>query len=206
MGCMIKICGITDVKETEYLKENNVDFAGLVMFFEKSKRNITPEKAKEIIAALKNTSIKTVAVMVKPSGEQIHMAEEAGVDYLQIHGNVDEELLGKCNKPVLKAFNVDDLDKYEHYLTFEKIRGFVFDAGAPGSGKTFDWNILAELKRQEDKYYILAGGLDSSNVKEAIERVKPDGVDVSSGVEYGKEIVGKNPDKISEFVTLVRSL
>lgn len=240
---LIKICGLTDVKETEYLKENKVDFAGIVMFFEKSKRNTTPDKAKEIIHVLKqgeqdkladqakldtqrkqwnqvehgeqgkqitkdnhesskwtiSSGIKAVAVMVAPTVEQIHMAEEAGFDYLQIHGNVNEELLDACTKPVLKAFNVDDLDKYDSYLKDDRIVGFVFDAGAPGSGKTFDWNILAGMKRDKNRLYILAGGLNAANVEAAIKTVRPDGVDVSSGVEYTDK-PGKDPAKIKEFV------
>ena len=70
---IVKICGITDVEETEYLNENNVDMAGMVLYFPKSKRNITLEKAKEIMASL-NENIKKVAVVVSPSIEQVEKA------------------------------------------------------------------------------------------------------------------------------------
>lgn len=201
----IKICGLTDIGEAEFLKKNNVDLAGMVMFFEKSKRNITVEKAREIIAAL-NGSISSVAVTVSPLPEQVREIEAAGFDYIQIHGNVSDELIEGCRLPVLKAFNVDDLNRYEHYLTIDNIRGFVFDAGQPGSGTTFDWDMLNSLRRDPTRLYILAGGLNADNVSMAIEKVNPDGVDVSSGVEYDKDTVGKDPQKIDAFVSAVRLL
>ncbi|MDO4188135.1 MAG: phosphoribosylanthranilate isomerase [Lachnospiraceae bacterium] len=207
---LIKICGLTDKKEVQYLKENKVDFAGMVLFYEKSKRNISINQAKEILGELA-PDIKSVAVTVSPSMEQVKEIEAAGFDYIQIHGSVDDDIISGCSILVFKAFNVEDTDKYEHYLTFDNIKGFVFDAGKPGSGKTFDWNMLKKLDRKEDKLYILAGGLNESNVKEAIEFVKPDGVDVSSGVELedvvlddGRVKTGKDPAKIEKFVSKVR--
>lgn len=81
----IKICGLTSSAEARYLNENHVDFAGMVLFFPKSKRNISIEQAKEIMAAL-DASIKRVAVVVSPSIEQVRQIEAAGFDYVQIHG------------------------------------------------------------------------------------------------------------------------
>ena len=215
---LIKICGLTNKSEVEYLKKNKVDFAGIVLFFEKSKRNVSIDKAKEIIAALKTFGdkdyekcgdatehdIKAVAVVVSPNEQQVKEIEAAGFDYIQIHGALDEELIRKINIPVLRAFNVDDMDKYDYYLSFPNIKGFVFDAGEPGSGKTFDWDSLKTIKRQKNRMYILAGGLNAENVSRAIEMVKPDGVDVSSSVEYTDKL-GKNPALIDEFFMKVRT-
>ena len=78
----IKICGLTSPAEARYLNENHVDFAGMVLFFPKSKRNISIEQAKDIMAAL-DASIKRVAVVVSPSIEQIRQIEAAGFDYVQ---------------------------------------------------------------------------------------------------------------------------
>lgn len=199
----VKICGLTDAKEAQYLIDNKADFAGMVLFYEKSKRNITVEKANEIIKALK-PSVKAVAVTVSPTQEQVKEIEKAGFDYIQIHGIVSDELIDLCKLPVLKAFNVDDLPYYDHYLSLHNIKGFVFDAGVPGSGKTFDWNMLKSLKRDAERFYFLAGGVNASNVVNAIASVKPDGVDVSSGVEYVDKL-GKDPEKITEFVRLAKS-
>lgn len=199
---LIKICGLTDKKEVEYLKESKADFAGMVLFYEKSKRNITVEQAKLIIKELR-PDIKAVAVTVAPTKEQINEIETAGFDYLQVHGKIDDELIENCKIPILKAFNVDDLLLYEHYVNLNNISGFVFDAGEPGSGKTFDWETLKGLKRQQGKMYILAGGLNAENVGRAIQVVNPDGVDISSGVEF-TDRPGKDPAKISEFTKQVR--
>ena len=210
----IKICGITKPEEAIYLKKNNVDFAGIVMFYDKSKRSISVDRATEIVNEFKrlneeekninSTTIKTVAVMVSPTIEQMKLAEGCGFDFMQIHGELTDEMINISGIPLLKAFNVSDMEKYDHYCSFDKIKGFVFDAGEPGSGKVFDWDMLKTLERYEDKLFILAGGLSVTNVKNAINTVNPDGVDVSSAVEICKEKPDKDVAKIDEFVMCVR--
>lgn len=201
----VKICGLTSPAETRYLNENHVDFAGMVLFFPKSKRNISIEQAKEIIAAL-DASIKRVAVVVSPSIEQVRLIEAAGFDYIQIHGEIPEtetEAEAAIAIPILKAFNVSDMGSYEKYHNDSRIAGYVFDAIEPGSGKTFDWKLVDNIPRDE-KLLLLAGGLNPDNVRMAIEAVHPDGVDVSSGVE-NDDGAGKNPEKIHDFVAAVKS-
>lgn len=195
----IKICGLTSPAEARYLNENHVDFAGMVLFFPKSKRNISIEQAKEIMAAL-DASIKRVAVVVSPSIEQIKQIEAAGFDYIQIHGKIPET---EVETPILKAFNVSDMGSYEKYHNDSRIAGYVFDAIEPGSGKTFDWKLVDDIPRDE-KLLLLAGGLNPDNVRMAIEAVHPDGVDVSSGVENDDK-AGKNPEKIHDFVAAIKS-
>lgn len=173
----------------------------MVLFFEKSKRNITIDNAKEIMKTL-DDKIKTVAVVVSPTIDQIEEIENAGFDYIQIHGEMPEGIFDKTDIGVLKAFNVNDMEMYDEYSKISGIKGFVFDAEEPGSGKTFDWNSIKDIKRNE-KMFILAGGLNPYNVAEAIEAVKPDGVDVSSGVEK-EDGVGKDEEKIIEFVRKAR--
>ena len=191
----IKICGITEEEETEYLKRNHVDFAGFVVFYKKSRRCIDLEKAGKLINAL--GSIKSVAVTVAPTQDEIRMIEKTGFDYIQIHGDINREIIEKCSIPVLKAFNVSDINSYSSYQGIDKIAGYVFDASVPGSGQTFDWNLLNSVPR-DDKLFILAGGLTPENVREAIEAVHPDTVDVSTGVEY-EEKQGKDPEKVDRF-------
>ena len=194
---IVKICGITDVEETEYLNENNVDMAGMVLYFPKSKRNITLEKAKEIMASL-NENIKKVAVVVSPSIEQVKSIENAGFDFVQIHKDLPDGLFNETLIDVLKAFNVNYLEELGKYKNIENIKGYVFDAPTYGSGETFDWSLLNNIKR-DDKLFILAGGLNGDNVRDGIKAVQPDGVDVSSGVENDNG-VGKSREKIREFV------
>lgn len=201
----IKICGLTSPAEARYLNENHVDFAGMVLFFPKSKRNISIEQAKDIMAAL-DASIKRVAVVVSPSIEQVRQIEAAGFDYVQIHGEIPEtetEAEAAIAIPILKAFNVSDMGSYEKYYNDSRIAGYVFDAIEPGSGKTFDWKLVDNIPRDE-KLLLLAGGLNPDNVRMAIEAVHPDGIDVSSGVENDNG-VGKNPEKIHDFVSAIKS-
>lgn len=201
----VKICGLTSPAEARYLNENHVDFAGMVLFFPKSKRNISIEQAKDIMAAL-DASIKRVAVVVSPSIEQVRQIEAAGFDYVQIHGEIPEtetEAEAAIAIPILKAFNVSDMGSYEKYYNDSRIAGYVFDAIEPGSGKTFDWKLVDNIPRDE-KLLLLAGGLNPDNVRMAIEAVHPDGIDVSSGVENDNG-VGKNPEKIHDFVSAIKS-
>ena len=88
---------------------------------------------------------------------------------------------------------------YPHYQSLSNVAGYVFDAGEPGSGKTFDWNSLTDIDR-DGRLFVLAGGLTPDNVRRAIEQVHPDVVDVSSGIEYdvveGVQKPGKDPEKM----------
>lgn len=199
---MIKVCGLTDVLEAAYLNRYKIDFAGFVLFFPKSRRNISIEKAEKIMEAL-DGDIKKVAVVVSPDEEQIAHINNSYFDYIQIHGKIEDSILEKAEKPVLKAFNISDMDELERYSSDERIAGYVFDAAEPGSGKAFDWDILSKIER-DGKLFILAGGLNQSNVKKAVEFVRPDVVDVSSGVE-NDDGFGKNAEKIKMFAAQTRN-
>ena len=194
---LVKVCGLTDTVEADYLNKNKVDFAGFVLFFPKSKRNISIEKAEQIMAEL-DENIKKVAVIVSPDESEIQQINGSGFDYVQIHGEIKDRLLEQISKPVFKAFNIKDIKNIHKYQNNAKIVGYVFDAAAPGSGKVFDWSILNDIKR-DAKTFILAGGINDTNVREAVKLVNPDVVDVSSGVEYDSGS-GKDPEKIKQFI------
>ncbi len=210
----IKICGLTKPAEATYLNEIHADFAGMVVFFPKSKRNISLEQAKKIKQQLL-PEIKTVAVTVEPTLEHIKQIQDAGFDLIQIH-KTPAELTEKTAEAVeifsqsfsltiLKAFNVSDIEDYALWNTCPNVAGFVFDAATPGSGKVFDWTLLQTIPRNE-KLFMLAGGLTSENVSAAIRALHPDGVDVSSGVEYtDKKRSGKDPKQIRAFAEAVRT-
>ena len=213
---LVKICGITEEQEVEYVNEAGVDFMGMVMFFPKSKRNITVEKASSLIKKL-NPAVTSVAVTVEPTLDQIREIEAAGIQMIQIHGDVSEELLQeKTGKtvisisakeeiriPVIKAFNVHDLSSYERYHQADIVKGYIFDAQTPGSGKTFDWSVLSDIPHDE-KFALLAGGLNPDNVAEAFAATHVDGADTSSGVENDTGI-GKDREKILRFVENVKN-
>ena len=194
------------------------DYIGFVLFFPKSKRNISIEQAKHLLEKV-DEKIQTVAVVVSPTIEKVKQIEEVGFDYIQIHGTVTDEVYEQCGLPILRAFNVSDLDKLEEYEAKDKIKGYVFDSKTPGSGKTFDWNLLNDIRQKQKtdtskdvshkktkKMIFLAGGIDETNVKRAIAEVSPDVIDLSSAVEKTSEdgtFHGKDPEKIRTIVTMV---
>ena len=198
----IKICGLTDPKEAEYVNQNHVDFIGMVLFFPKSKRNITLEQAVAIMKYL-DPGIRKTAVVVSPSLEQVRAIEQTGFDFIQIHGEIPAGFANSCHLPVLKAFNIRDMKDFPEYSADPAIAGYVFDAIEPGSGQVFDWSLVKEVPWDE-KLFFLAGGLNPENVAEAIRFLHPDGVDVSSGVEYSRDRTGKDPEKIRKFVDAAR--
>lgn len=197
----IKICGLTEEREAEYLNEAGVDFAGFVQYFPRSRRNIPLEKAvlikKELLPA-----IKSVAVTVSPTLTQLQAIEAAGFHYVQIHGSLGENILNQIHIPIIKAFNVNDLTLFPHYAKFPQVHGFVFDAQMPGSGCTFDWSLIPPIPKA-NQFSLLAGGLNPLNVANAILVTGATGVDTSSGVENDSGI-GKSREKILRFVKAVR--
>ena len=205
----IKICGITRENEVELLNELHVDYAGFVLFFEKSKRNMDLNRAVELKNRLKST--RSVAVVVEPTLEQARLIEEAGFDVLQVHGKLMKNIEEQCDITIWKAVNVKSDDgevhnsRLETFLKDDRIAAIVMDAADAGSGETFDWNVLLN----EDfgaKDFVLAGGLNPINVGAAILKLNPDVVDVSSGVEYtDKTIMGKDARKVIEFVENTRN-
>lgn len=201
MSVMIKICGLISTEDAEYVSESGADMAGMVLFFPKSKRNVTIEKAQEIMRSLSD-GIRKCAVTVSPSAEQVREINAAGFDILQVHGELSDEAYVEAAVPIVKAFNVTDIGELGKYSKLDKICGYVFDAAEYGSGKCFDWKLLDDIPR-DGKMFILAGGLTPDNVYDAVKRVKPDCVDVSSGVEKISG-PGKDRDKIFAFVKNAR--
>lgn len=200
---LIKICGITSEEEIGYIAKAGINYAGFVLFFPKSKRNLSLERAENLIAKLPE-DIASVAVMVSPTKEQVEAVVDAGFSAIQIHGKVEDSIITSCQIPVFKAFNVSDMDAFSHYEQMDEVVGFVMDAAVPGSGKTFDWDLLQKLPSTE-KQVLLAGGLNPDNVGEALAACtgKIDGVDTSSGVERA-DGNGKSKERIEAFVRAVR--
>ncbi len=203
MSVFIKICGLVSTDDAILINRFPVTFAGIVLFYPKSRRNRTLPEARSILEALR-PDIKRVAVVVSPSVAEIAEIEKLDFDFIQIHGRLSGKVLRAANLPILKAFNVNDLDQYPSFQACDNIAGYVFDAQEPGSGKTFDLSILNKLPR-DDKLFLLAGGLSPGNVAGAIRTIHPDGVDVSSAVEYDGR-TGKDPQKVADFVSAVRGL
>lgn len=197
---IVKICGVTTVEVGKAVDDYGANFIGLV--FAKSSRQLTVEKAQEITKNL-SSRLKKVGIFVNESVEDMErIAQTVGLDYIQLHGDEPASVAEQLTYPVIRAFSIDELEDEEnfdypcHYFLIdspgEKYRG--------GSGKAFDWNRLKQLKEKQ-KNIILAGGLSTHNVQDAIATINPVGVDVSSGVETDGK---KDIKKIKQFIHTVR--
>ena len=209
----MKICGLTSEADAGLLIKYGADYGGVVVFYPKSKRDVTIKEAKIIVDILKKSDIKAVAVTVSPTVEQLYKIQEAGFDYIQIHGTLEKAVYEADTIPIIRAVNISDnnnADKTDNIINtvkeqVEKVAGILLDAGVPGSGKTFDWNSIKELEITEKKLF-LAGGLNSGNVAAAVKCVQPDVVDISSGVEYEDVLIkGKDESKVKAFINAVNN-
>ena len=198
----VKICGLKNQTDIKCINTLSPDFAGFVMFFEKSHRNISPEKAQKLLSAL-DPNIKSVAVTVSPTEEQLEQIHTLGFDYVQIHGKIIEKLLSECKIPVIRAINVNGIESIGDIENLDNVKGILFDSAVPGSGKSFDWSMLEKLPKNQ-KMLFLAGGLTADNVAAAICQVHPYAVDVSSGVELSDKS-GKDFELVRTFIENARN-
>ena len=189
----VKICGITNEKDAILACNAGADALGFV-FYEKSPRYIDPVQAGLIIKKLP-PFVSTVAVFVNQDYEYVkHVGEVAGINLFQLHGNETPEFCSRFGSSAIKAFSVKD-HTFITDLSKYKVSAYLLDTFqegmAGGTGKVFNWELASEAKKFGR--IILAGGLNPENVKEAIRRVQPYAVDVSSGVELepGKKDEGK---------------
>lgn len=192
---LVKICGITRSEEAEMLNRAGPDMAGFV-FYPPSRRCIDIGRALEIRDIL-DRSISSVGVFVDEDPRIIADAVGSGaIDIVQLHGCEDDAYIHGLRKlvdvPVIKAFILKDRSVIPMVESSDADM-VLLDAGM-GSGKTFDWSMASEVERD----YILSGGLTPDNVDEAVRRLSPYGVDVSSGVETDRV---KDPAKVGAFVS-----
>lgn len=196
----IKICGLKSEADIQYANTVKPEYIGFV-FLKGRKRYVTPEQAKQFRQLL-DPSIPAVGVFVnEPVEDVIRLLEEDIIQIAQLHGQEDEayvECIRKASsKPIIKAFVIRTKEDVERAMDFPS--DYVLLDGGLGYGEAFDWSLIQNVKRP----FFLAGGLDSDNVRIAIEQTNPYAVDVSSGVETEDR---KDPDKINAFVDAVRSM
>jgi len=196
----VKICGITNLEDALNSVKAGCNALGFV-FYRKSPRYITPDKASRIIKHLPSDILK-MGVFVNAEEKTIkRIARLCSLDMLQFHGNESPEFCKKFKGyKIIKAFRVKDRIKLENLLNY-KIFAYLFDTFVKskmgGTGKKFNWVLVRNLKGLR-KPIFLSGGLNAKNVKEAIRQVRPNWLDVSSSVEIkpGK----KDPKKVKEFI------
>ena len=216
----VKMCGISKVETIPAVVEAKPDYMGLV--FAPSKRQVTVDQAKILVEELhrgyakkygsdtehdKNDTIKTVGVFVNETVDNlITIANEANLDAVQLHGDEDEtfiqSLKERTNVEVWKAIQIRTAADTEKWID-SSADMLLFDAyhkdERGGTGEVFDWSSLDAFERP----FMLAGGIDSTNVARAIRTVRPYGIDISSGIETNGV---KDDEKITAFTKIVKSI
>jgi phosphoribosylanthranilate isomerase len=199
----IKICGITNVEDALVAAEAGADAIGL-MFYEKSPRYVSIERAQEISHSLP-PYIMRVGVFVDPDPSLVGTAMAyCGLTMLQFHGDEPNDFCCQFGLMSMKAFRVKDAGTLQHLANYQT-DAFLLDSYVAGkhggTGEKFNWNLAIEAKKL-GKPIFLSGGLTPENVAAAVAQVIPFGVDVSSGVEA--EPGKKDHKKIRDFVAAVR--
>lgn len=216
----VKMCGISKVETIPAVVEAKPDYMGLV--FAPSKRQVTVDQAKTLVEELhkqytkrynngaeqsNNDEIKTVGVFVNETLDNlVSIATEANLDVVQLHGDEDEafiqSLKERTNVEVWKAVQIRSAADAETWSD-SSADMLLFDAyhkdERGGTGEVFDWSCLDEFERP----FMLAGGIDSTNVARAIRTVRPYGIDISSGIETDGV---KDDEKIKAFTNIVRTI
>lgn len=192
----IKICGLAREQDIRYVNEAMPDYIGFV--FAPSRRQVKQEQAAELRNILA-PGILAAGVFVDAPAEEIASICKAGIiDLIQLHGSEDKEYIAQLRrqtmKPIIQAVSV----RPETRLETSESDYFLFDQGNGGTGKTFDWGLLPST----EKPFFLAGGLNPGNLGEAIRRMRPFAVDLSSGVETDGV---KDREKILQAVRSVRN-
>ena len=181
----IKICGITNLEDALMAVELGANALGFI--FAPSPRRIESQKVSKIIRAIP-PFVKTVGVFVNESPASIKQAiNECNLDLVQLHGDEPPAFCDEMMPCTIKALRIKDETSLQTALAYHgKVRALLLDnyskEKAGGTGKTFDWNLAIELKKQGTPI-ILSGGLAPSNIVAAIHTVRPYAVDVNSGVE-----------------------
>ena len=205
MSVRVKICGITSTSDALAVAEVGADLIGL-MFFEGSPRFISTSTAKDIVRELPPFVLR-VGVFVNPTEDAVLRAiGECSLNLLQFHGEESPEFCTQFGVMSMKAFRVRDAESLKS-LTDYPTDAYLLDAFSPdargGTGAKFNWDLAIEAKKL-GKPIFLAGGLTPKNVAEAVGKVQPFGVDVSSGVEsaLGK----KDTEKVRAFIQAAKSV
>ena len=202
----IKICGITNSGDALLAAELGAHALGFI-FYNKSPRYVTPDKARQIIGQLP-PFVATVGVFVDEDAVTVReIASLAGLDWVQLHGSESPDYCRSLGRRVIKGFRVKGQEIFSKLTEYQgAAQAFLLDTYKPGTpggtGETFDWELARQVKKCGP--IILAGGLTPENAAEAINVAQPAAVDVASGVEAapGK----KDPEKLKAFIEAVKNI
>lgn len=179
----VKICGITTVSDGLLAAEMGANSIGMV-FWPSSPRFVDPGRARAIVRALP-ADVTKVGVFVNQTADALAIAQEVGLDSIQLHGDEQPDAYAGLPMPVIKAVAVRGTEAVAEAAAIPAQVTVLLDANDPirrgGTGTVIDWSIAAEIARLRP--VILSGGLTAANVADAVRAVRPYGIDVSSGVE-----------------------
>ncbi len=202
---IVKICGINNKETLHCCEKNNVDFYGMI-FYKKSPRNISLQKAKLLQKLSENLKIQGVGVFVDEDLNNIkRYIEELELKLVQLHGNESIEYIEEIKKldiNVIKKISIKNKDDLKLIKKFPNADYYLFDYKPElndlpgGNSKSFDWEIINNLKI--DKPWFLSGGINLRNIETVKDKIKPIGIDLSSGVE--KELGIKDNEIINNFM------
>jgi phosphoribosylanthranilate isomerase len=201
----IKICGITREEDALFCAEQGADFLGFI-FVPSTPRYVEPEKAAAVAARVREREVrpKLVGVFRDASNDYIREIHSlVGFDVVQLHGAETDEAIRDLGIPVIKTIRVSDTLPDTH--AFPDAAWLLFDTyderRVGGTGRRFDWSLLATYDRS--KPFFLSGGVNAENVAAAVSLVRPDAIDLSSGVESEQPGV-KDHAKIAQLFERVR--
>ena len=209
----VKFCGMTREEDVWEAARLGASYVGAIMT--ESQRRVAPERAKDLFASLGGTPLRRVGVFGdEPVADVIHASRTAGVDIVQWHGVAALEadyarIRRELGVEVWRVIRVGPSGLRRYRSAFEGVEGVLLDTyvkGAlGGTGSTFDWqSVAADVRiRRGQTRIIVAGGLSPDNVRYAIERLSPNVVDVSSGVESAPGV--KDHRRMAEFMAAAQS-
>jgi phosphoribosylanthranilate isomerase len=194
----IKICGLMREEDAVFAAERGADFLGMI-FVDASPRLIDVARASSIARAVAGSRSKLVGVFRDSALDDIRgIAQRVGLDFVQLHGSESDADIVDLGMPVIKTMMVGDTTP--DTMSHPHAEWILFDSGGGGTGRRFDWSLLATYERKQP--FLLAGGITPDNVAAAISLVRPDAIDVASGVESSPGI--KDHAKIERLIERAR--
>ncbi|MFC1991444.1 phosphoribosylanthranilate isomerase [Chloroflexota bacterium] len=209
----VKICGLSEIESALAAGEAGADFLGVV--FASSRRQVSPEKVRQLVEAIHGLDNRpaVVGVFVNSSAQEVnHIADDCRLDWVQLSGDENWQYCREIKRPIIKAIHIHKGQRAEDIIT-EIETGYQLckkeeliclldthdKAVYGGTGQVFNWQLAEEVLARFP--VMVAGGLTPANVGHLVEKVRPWGVDVASGVESDGQ---KDVSKIRDFIRVVR--
>ncbi|MCR4673629.1 MAG: phosphoribosylanthranilate isomerase [Lachnospiraceae bacterium] len=198
MKTKIKLCGIKSHEDVAIMNQELPDYCGFIIDFPKSHRSLTKEVARELSKEVSSSITKVGVFVNSPVEDVIGLLNEGIIDMAQLHGDEDEDYIfhvqQETKKPVMKAIIVRD--EFDVFRAKESPADYVLLDAGKGSGESFNWNLISDMDRE----YFLAGGLDETNIKNAIDTLHPFAIDLSSSLETNGD---KDPKKVKMIMDIM---